>query len=147
MEPGLPPGQESWLTTELGLTREQQEQMRQIWSRVARAGMEEQRDKGAALRQERERAIQALLTDEQKARYEQVLAEYARKLEELSEERRKLFQEAVESTKQMLTPAQRQKYEEVLARREPQGRRRHRGGEEMAEPAGPGAPPGPPPQP
>ena len=111
------PRRGSLLSRELDLTREQREQMRQIWSEVMRATGERQRERRHALREEREKAVQALLTDEQKPQYEQLMEEYARRLDELSQEGRKRFEEAVEKTKQTLTEAQRKKYEEFLEKR------------------------------
>lgn len=113
----------SWLSRELDLTREQREQMRQIWSEVMRASGERQRERRDTLQKERDEAISALLTNEQEREYEQLMEQYARKHQELSQERRKRFEETVEKTKQILTESQRKKYEELLKNgRGPRGR-------------------------
>jgi len=113
----------SWLTRELNLTPEQQEQMREIWA----GAMSTSTQSRAAIQSARDKEIRALLTDEQQARYEQIMTEHARKLDELSRDRSNLFKEAQERTKQILTESQRQKYEEVMKSRGSESRRHRRG--------------------
>ncbi len=127
------PRRRSRLSRELDLTPAQREQMRKIWSEVMGSAGGQRRERRETLRKERDEAVQALLTEEQKARYEKVMQEYSRKLAELSEERRKRFQEAGERTKEILTDQQRKKYEELLEsgrgrRGWPGGRSPHRRG-------------------
>ena len=69
------------------------------------------------------------MTDEQKRQYEQLMEEYARRLDELSQDRRKQSEEAVEKTKEILTDAPRKKYEDLF-KRQPWGRHRGRRGRE-----------------
>lgn len=118
----------SWLSDELDLTTEQREQMRQIWSDAMHTAGEGQSERTMALRKERDEAVQALLTDEQKAGYDKIMTEYATKLEELSQERRKRFKEAAEKTREILTEEQRKKYDELLARPSGGPHRGSRGG-------------------
>ncbi len=120
------PRQRSWLSRELGLTPEQRDQMREIWSEFMRAAGGHRR----ALQEERDQAVQALFTEEQKAQYEELMQEYSRKLEELAQQRRELYQQAVERTKQILSEPQRKKYEELLERRGEGFRRHYRGNRE-----------------
>ena len=96
----------------LRLTPEQREKMRVIWTEVRTHGRQdgEQRQ---ALQKERDEAIRALLSEEQKAKYEGVLQDYSRKQAELRKERENLFQEAVKKTEKILTEDQRKKYEEL----------------------------------
>ncbi len=71
-----------------------------------------------------------MLTDEQLLRYDQIVQEYERELEELSQARRQRIEEAVERTKEILTPRQVEKYEELrkhMAERMPGRGRRSRG--------------------
>jgi Spy/CpxP family protein refolding chaperone len=135
------------LVEQLDLTPEQASQIRDIWSQTReamRAAMAGQRD---ALEDERENAIRDLLTEDQVARYEQVMDDYRRKREALREQRRAIFEHAVERTKALLTDEQRAKYEGLLEERRKQGgpawgRRRHgssreeRGGTPDAAPRG-----------
>ena len=108
-----PPGR-SFLAAELNLTSEQREQMHNIWSEVMGEGGRRQWEQRRLLGQERDQAIAALMTPEQKPQYDKILQDYARKVEELSQERKKAFDQAVERTKQILTPEQAAKYEELL---------------------------------
>jgi Spy/CpxP family protein refolding chaperone len=134
-----PPGP-SWLTAELGLNSQQREQMHTIWSEVMGSMMKQRAEQSKALRQERDQAIVALLTDEQRPRYDAILKEYERKQGELSEQRKQAFEEAIKRTKEILTPEQATKYEELIKKERERGFGPPRGG-----PWGP--PPGPPPGP
>ena len=117
------------LAKDLGLTAEQQEQMRKIWSEVmGRDGMGQFRERRLALHGQRTEAVEALLTDAQREEYDQIFADYNRGLEEMDQERHRLVQQAVERTKSILTMEQAKKYEEIR-------KSRRRG-------VGPGGPPG-----
>jgi len=140
-----PPGP-SWLEAELDLTSQQREQMHAIWSEVMGTMMRQHGEQREALRQQRDQAIVALLTDEQRSRYDAILKEFAGKEEEMSQQRKQAFDEAVKRTKEILTPQQVAKYEELLKMQRERGfgppRGKHRG-----PPGGPPGPsPGPPPQ-
>jgi Spy/CpxP family protein refolding chaperone len=111
----------SWLTRELNLTTQQQEQMRKIWSEVMETSPREYGEKRRAIAEERNKAIVALLSDQQKAKYDQILADYNRKITELSEQRKAAFDQAVERTKQILTPDQAKKYDELMKRQRERG--------------------------
>ena len=124
-----PPGP-SFLTAELNLTTEQREQMHNIWEAM-RGGERSQWEQRRTFGQERDAAIAALMTAEQKPQYEKVLQDYTRKVDEMSQDRKKAFDQAVEKTKQILTPEQAVKYEEMLKK--------------MPERGGFRGPPGPPP--
>jgi len=106
------------LTEQLGLSPEQQEKMRKIWSEVMGPPGRHRVESRRALAQERDEAIVALLTDEQLAKYQQVVREYERKLEELRQEGQRRVQEAIERTKQILSAEQARKYEELLKKSE-----------------------------
>jgi Spy/CpxP family protein refolding chaperone len=118
----------SWLRSELNLSNEQNEQMKNIWEGLHNSGRsyEERRHR---FREERDEAIAALLAPGVMGDYDRILADFNNKLNALAQERDKAFQEAVEKTKKILTPEQRTKYEEFLKRREPgAGERGGRGG-------------------
>ena len=66
------------------------------------------------LQQERDDAVVALLTAEQKDRYAKVNQAYVDKFAEVATRRQTAFQQAVDKTEQMLTEAQKKKYREVL---------------------------------
>ena len=113
-----PPRHESWLVRELNLTREQQEQMRKIWEPIWKRG----RDNRPGISRERDEAVVVLLTEEQRPKYEVILREHNRKLEELSQKRQQAIKDAIVLTKGILTKEQAAKYEEMLKKR-PDGRR------------------------
>ncbi len=148
------PPKPSWLGTELNLTRQQEEQMHKIWSEVMGSSMRQRFEQGAALKQERDQAIIALLTEEQRPRHEAILKDYARKEGELFEQGKKAFEEAIQRTKEILTPEQAAKYEELLKKQREKGfgpppgghRGPPRDGSRDGPPGPPhGPPPGPPP--
>ena len=120
----------SWMG--LNLTDEQREQMREIWSSAMGRGRGERR----LLAKERDKAVVALLTEEQLPRYEQIVGEYERKMKDLSRERQRRIQEAVERTKRILTPEQVEKYEELRKRRRERARARRRTGVKPVPPTG-----------
>lgn len=118
----------SRLTEELKLTTEQQVQMRAIWQEVAPGpGRQQSADKRRQLSKERDDAVTALFTPDQKVAYDKVVERYNQQMAEMNHEREAAFQKAVEKTKAILTPQQRVKYDEILAR-EPFGPPRGRGG-------------------
>jgi LTXXQ motif family protein len=112
------PGRHGWLTTELNLRPDQQEQMKKIWSDTAHRGRQEMEDRRRAFRKERDDAIAALVRPEDRAKYEQIQKSYAEHNAQLERESRASFQSAVEQTKRILDPAQQQKYDQILKRQE-----------------------------
>jgi Spy/CpxP family protein refolding chaperone len=120
-------GPESWLAEQLSLTSDQQKQMKDIWSEVAKRGGRHQREERSRLRKERDEAIAALIREEDRAAYEQIVKEFEEKNRAMDAEARAAFQQAVARTKEILTPEQRQKYEEILSKADLEGRDRRRG--------------------
>jgi Spy/CpxP family protein refolding chaperone len=109
------------LVEQLDLTAEQAEQARDIWSETREALRADMAGRRDALQQERDDAIRALLTEEQRVRYEQVMADYRSKREELRNKRKAAIEKAVERTKEILTDEQRAKYDQLLEERRKQG--------------------------
>lgn len=107
----------AWLAEELSLTPEQQMKMEEIWSGLARGGGREQFEQFRNLVRQRDDAIIALFTPEQKAEYERLMGDYDAKFEAHNAERDRAFQQAVDQTKAILTDEQRQRYEELMSRR------------------------------
>ena len=116
---------DSWIGRELDLTPAQREQMREIWSNVMSTSRRHRFEQRRNLQEEQEAAILGLLSEEQRAKYEEVKREYAEKSAVMEEASRKAFEEARERTKEILTESQRRQYEELLQRGG--DRRRHRG--------------------
>jgi Spy/CpxP family protein refolding chaperone len=116
-----PRGHDSWLREQLKLSPEQQEQMSKIWSGMD-ANSHRYSDQRRALAEDRDKALAALMTSDQKPKYEQILQEYDRKVAELAAERKLAFDQAVEKTKGILTtPEQKQQYDEILKRQRERG--------------------------
>jgi Spy/CpxP family protein refolding chaperone len=126
-----PSGRGGFLESELKLTPEQREQMKNIWSDTARRGGRDHEDRRRQYRKERDDAIATLIKPEEKERFEQVQKVYADRNAALEKEFAQRIESSVEKTKQILTPEQRVKYEEILkkqaadraARDREQGRR------------------------
>jgi len=83
----------SKLSRELNLTSEQRDQMKKIWSEGIRTARRLQREQKQKLQKERDESIEELLTDEQKARFKEIINEYSQKIDELARARKKLFEE------------------------------------------------------
>ncbi|MEI7767304.1 MAG: hypothetical protein WCJ97_07695 [Phycisphaerae bacterium] len=149
MGPGPKPEPRSWLERELKLSDTQKEQMRAIWSEHMRSGSTTQPvDKRRQYARERDDAVVALLTAEQKAEYDRIRQTYDAKVAELNQQREAQFKAAVEKSKAILNPEQQKVYEEILKKGPPGGRggwgRGNRPGGPESQPAsGPGAGPGP----
>jgi Spy/CpxP family protein refolding chaperone len=109
-------GPGGYLAKELNLTPDQQEQLRQIWSDVARRARGEREELRRQYRKQREEAIAAIIPADQKKQYQQIQDEFTQKMEELDRQWRASFEDAVAKTKPILTPEQRAKYEEMLKR-------------------------------
>ena len=124
------------LAEELALNPEQREQMRQIWEGV-RQQAHEAYDDAQRLQKQRDDALVAMLSDEQKAQFEKISKDFADQFSDLEKKREQLFQDAVELTKKLLNEEQRRKYEQILKNRVPPGHKM--GGPPMAPP--PMAPP------
>src|SRR3954471_8985610 len=87
-----------FLRAALNLTPDQQEKMKKIWE----AGMpnpREQRERRDKCRSDRDVAIQALLTPEQKANFEQIQKDYRTNVDAIDQEAKAEFQRKVEETK------------------------------------------------
>ena len=105
--------------------------MRDIWSQVM-DGVPRSFDRFRDLQQQFRKDALALLTPEQRAKYEDLEKHYRDQLARLDADREARFNQAVAKTKQILTPEQAAKYDDLISHR-----------------PGPGAdagPPGPPPR-
>jgi Spy/CpxP family protein refolding chaperone len=125
------------LGAELGLTAKQAEEMRRIWEGV-RDTAQQCFDDGRRLQKDRDDALVALLTDEQKEKFEKISNEYAERFAELNRRRDAEFRSAVRQTRQVLTESQWQKYEQILRNRVGPGPLRSMTEEQTAELPGSG---------
>jgi Spy/CpxP family protein refolding chaperone len=108
--PGSRPPRERF--PDLKLTAEQAAKMDEIWN--ALRDFRRFRDQRQAFRKQTEETVRAMLTEEQRAKYDAALKDHADKIAELGKAREKAFQEAIEKTKLILNAEQRGKYEEWL---------------------------------
>ena len=131
----------SWLTSELGLSPDQQKQMDKIWSETAGRGRREIEERRRQIRIERDEALAGLVRPDDKPRYEKILEHYHQQQRALESEMRANFESAVERTKALLTPEQRAKYDALLKRhqwdRGNRGGPGRRGGDRPALPTAP----------
>lgn len=108
------------LGEQLGLTADQNQQMKDIWEGT-RDVVDECFQKAQAYQHERDDQLINLLTDEQKAAYATINDKYVANVKALNDKRTTAFKDAVENTKKLLTPEQRDKYEKILKSRLGQG--------------------------
>jgi hypothetical protein len=106
------------LTARLGLSPEQQEQMKRIWSETAHRGGREAEERRRQYRKDRDDAIAALIRPDDKPKYDAALQQYADRQAAMEKEWRSSFAAAVEKTKAILNPDQAKKYDEFLKERE-----------------------------
>jgi Spy/CpxP family protein refolding chaperone len=123
---------DSWLSDQLKLSPEQGDQIREIWQKAMSEQGRANSERRRALEKERDAAVLALFTTEQRDEHDRLMAQYDARIAELGRERDRLRQEAIEKTKQVLTEGQRKKYEELLTERE-RDRERDRDGDRDRE--------------
>lgn len=127
-------GPRSWLVDKLQLSPEQSEQIKAVWSDNVHDSWKRRSDAVKQYRKERDDALVALLTTEQKTAYDKILDRYNNEMTDMNREQEAQFQAAADKTKQLLDDHQRQIYEELL-------KKGFRGG--FGSPHdGPGGPPG-----
>ncbi|MCE5327714.1 MAG: hypothetical protein LLG01_15015 [Planctomycetaceae bacterium] len=117
------PRHRSELTSRLNLTPAQREQMRKIWSDPRLRGDPRRGPGRGDLARNRDEAVMALLTPQQRQAYDAIQKDYAAQIEKQSLARRQAFDKAVEETKKILTPEQAATYEEMMRQRDPRQRR------------------------
>ena len=107
-----------WLAGELGLTSQQQQEMREIWRSVREKACEFPSQERRQLGEKRDAAVKELLPPDQVERYEEILETYAREKEELIHTWKAPFEEAMEKTKEILSEEQFLKFEELGKKRD-----------------------------
>ena len=106
----------SWLGRKLDLTAEQREQMRRVWSEAMRSARTDVFEQRIELGRERHEKIQQLLSEEQKARYDEIKREFEQRQKELDKMRKAIFQHAHERTREILTESQRAEFDRMFKR-------------------------------
>ncbi len=103
----------SGLAGQLQLSTEQSAKMRPIWETARDVAQECARD-AERIQQENDAALQALLTEPQRVRYEQISADHHSQIAEQDARRKDAFRKAVDQTRLILRPDQWQAYEQIL---------------------------------
>jgi Spy/CpxP family protein refolding chaperone len=117
--PATPPGGvPQGLVDELNLSNDQQSKMRDIWEGV-RTRVHRSFDDAQQLQKDRDAALVALMTEQQKAQFEKISQEYAKKYADLEQKRQQAFEQAVQKTRNLLNGDQRKRYDEILKERVP----------------------------
>ncbi len=106
----------STLSQELGLSAEQRDRMQRIWEGV-RDTAHECQEQAQQLQKQRDDAVFAMLTDEQKVKYTQLTTECVGKVGLLNSRREAAFGNAVAETKSILSESQRKIYEQMIESR------------------------------
>lgn len=121
-----PPMFDNFLLRDLKLTKEQNDQMKEIWGEVMRSTSKNSRDERDRVRREKEEAIHALFNNEmQRDLYLRILSDTEKKYEDLNKENQTIQENAVAKTRAILTPEQQAKYDEL---RKKSSQQWHRGG-------------------
>lgn len=128
------------LAVQLGLTDAQRKQMHDIWTESVFGRDKEFRDGKRALWQEKDEAIEGLLTDEQRIEYDAILATCDRRMKEMDDQWQETIQQAVERTRKILTKEQAEKYDEFRASRRARWSRKDGGNPRGRSHFGPGRP-------
>jgi len=89
-----PEQRSGWLSKQLGLTPDQREQMMKIWADTMVPASKQQSERRSAAQQERDAAVQGILSVEQKASYEIVQKDYSHRMEESGQQWRKAIEAA-----------------------------------------------------
>jgi len=103
----------SSLAEKLSLNPDQQAKMRTIWEGVRTQVQTSYRD-ASDLEKQRDNDIAAMLTDEQKAKFEKIAHKYHDEYLQISRTRDQTIQQAIAHTKELLNPDQQKKYDEEL---------------------------------
>jgi len=118
----------SWLSHTLQLDESQQAQLEAIWSpEASRRDGDDARNRIRAIYDERNAEVRAILTEEQKLKFDEIYRLSEEKKEAISEERRLRHDENVEKTMAILNPEQQEKYQKILEDFEKKGPKRDHG--------------------
>jgi len=115
-QPNLASESGSTLSQELGLSSDQRDRMQQIWEGV-RDTAHDCQEQAQQLQKQRDDAVVAMLTEEQKAKYSQLTIECVGKIALLNTRREAAFGKAVDQTKSILSDSQRKVYEQMIQSR------------------------------
>jgi Spy/CpxP family protein refolding chaperone len=101
------------LSEQLDLSAAQAQQMREIWETV-RQQVRTSQSEADKLQRGRDEELVAMLSREQRAKFEKISRSYADRFAELRKQRDQAFATAVDKTRNLLSDEQRRKYDEIL---------------------------------
>jgi Spy/CpxP family protein refolding chaperone len=104
-----------WLAQQLQLTADQRTQVRTIWDQT-HAMMDAQIAQHRTSEKEFRLAVQGLLTDQQKIRYQTIEENFDKQEKSADAALDAAIDASIQKTKMILTPPQRDKYEQLLAK-------------------------------
>jgi Spy/CpxP family protein refolding chaperone len=116
----------SWIAQQLGLSTQQRAQMDAIWA-DARQKMEQSGEKRHEVDRAHDAAVQAILSDSQKAEFEKVNADYHAQRTALEKDRGMLIGDAEKRSRDLLDETQQKKYDELTKQMHNQQTHNHRG--------------------
>ena len=107
---------DSRLVEELGLSTDQAEQLRRIWSDAIADAGPPPFEQVESIQQRREEAVRAMLTEPQRAEYDRINADFDSQMQAAHAKTQSSFRAAEERTRAILDERQRAKYDELLKR-------------------------------
>jgi Spy/CpxP family protein refolding chaperone len=125
----------SWIADQLNLTSEQRQQMDAVWAQTMQK-IGQTMDQRHECDKQRDTAVTALLTEQQRAAYEKIMSDYHGKRSELDKQRDSLIHDADDRSRALLDDVQKARWDELT--KEMHGRHGpHRPGSPDTRPAGP----------
>jgi cell division protein ZapA (FtsZ GTPase activity inhibitor) len=111
----VPPGDpQSWLVSELQLSPDQQVKMKQIWQEMLQDKGRQYGEEMRQLQQQRDAAIAALMTPDQKEQYTKINQDFAARTREVWQRMERDFSAAADRTKQILDDRQKEKFQAMM---------------------------------
>lgn len=127
-------GRPSWLADQLDLTRDQRGKMDAIWA-AAKQQIGKTFDERRAVGEERDKAIESLLDDKQRAAYADILKNADDRRAAIGKEREAIVQEANERSRELLDARQKERWEAMTRQARSRDHRGWRG--PSSRPGGP----------
>jgi hypothetical protein len=118
--PAAPGKQPSWVADQLGLSPAQSQQMDAIWADT-RQKLGKLGDARHTADKQRDDALMALLSSDQRAQYQQITQDYHAKRAAMDKQREQCIHEADDRSRALLDDSQKQKYDELKKARENHG--------------------------
>lgn len=102
----------SWFAQQLNLSATQKQQMDAVWAET-RLKIDQSFDRRRQIDRQRDAALQALLSDEQRAAYQKIVADYRAQRAEADKQRESLIHDAESRSRALLDETQQKKWDEL----------------------------------